>query len=349
MNSIIFFFSVLGVFNGILLCTYLLIFSREKVLPNLLLGSLILALTTRIGKSIALYFNPDIHESIKQLGLSACIFIGPLLYFYIKSVLSDIKAIPKSWKYILTGLFLTIIIVGLLRPYHQYPVFWNKYAVNSIYIVWLLGILMAGTLIFPEVTKLFRKNQKLRSTEKWLIIVYLGNVAIASAFFLALFGHSTAYYITGPLVFSLFLYLVAYGFFNQRQFKKKEAAAKPKYQDKKIEPQKAVQLLAGLDELIKSQKIYKNKEVKLKSVAEMLDITPHMLSQLLNDNMGKSFKTFINENRIEAACDLLLNSEELSFEGIGYEVGFKSKSTFFTTFKKIKEITPTQYKNQQIL
>ncbi len=349
MSNVIFFFSVLGVFNGLLLGAYLLIFSKEKTLPNLLLAGLILSLTTRIGKSIAVYFNPDIHKSIRQLGLSACIFIGPLLYFYLKSILTDTKALPRSWKYIIAFLFLMTIVVGIWRPYHLHLDFWNDYAVYTIYAVWFCGILMAAKLIYPLLLKLIFKPREIQSKETWASIVFLGNAIIATAFFLALFGNSTAYYITGPLVFSLFLYLIAYGFFNQRQFKVELHETKPRYHDKKINSEKATRLLSHLDELIKSQKIYQNRDLKLQTVASMLDITPHVLSQLLNDNMEKSFKSYINENRIEAACRLLLQSDKLSLEGIGYEVGFKSKSTFFTTFKKIKKITPAQFKKQHSL
>ncbi len=38
----------------------------------------------------------------------------------------------------------------------------------------------------------------------------------------------------------------------------------------------------------------------------------------------------------------------LKIEEIGYEVGFNSKSTFFSTFKKIKNTTPLLYKQSQI-
>jgi AraC-like DNA-binding protein len=43
---------------------------------------------------------------------------------------------------------------------------------------------------------------------------------------------------------------------------------------------------------------------------------------------------------------MILHNENLSLEGIGFEVGFNSKSTFFATFKKIKEVTPAQFKSK---
>jgi AraC-like DNA-binding protein len=59
--------------------------------------------------------------------------------------------------------------------------------------------------------------------------------------------------------------------------------------------------------------------------------------------LGKSFTNLINEYRIEKAKELLETENNFTVEGIGYESGFNSKSTFFTTFKKITGKTPTEY------
>ena len=86
--------------------------------------------------------------------------------------------------------------------------------------------------------------------------------------------------------------------------------------------------------------------VFLSDVAKKLQISVHQLSQLLNDNAGKSFPLFINEYRIEKAQQMLTASQHLTLESIGYECGFNSKSTFYTSFKKIMGTTPAKYKSQ---
>jgi AraC-like DNA-binding protein len=79
-------------------------------------------------------------------------------------------------------------------------------------------------------------------------------------------------------------------------------------------------------------------------VARKINISGHQLSQLLNDNLGKSFAAYINEYRIDRACELIANDRGIKLEEIGYEVGFNSKSTFYTAFKKHRGTTPSLYK-----
>jgi len=307
------------------------------------MGALILALSIRIGKSVLLYFDRDLPKIYLQIGLSACLFIGPFLFFYFRSVLNQIIKLPAAWKRILIGLFLFILIIGSIRPYHSFPAFWNAYVVSIIYSIWFLGVVLAGIELRHVINKLFRNTQKIDASEKWLLTIYLGNVLIAAAFFMSFFGFSAAYYISGPLVFSFFLYVLAFGYFKNQRFEHPAKISQEKYLNKKIDQREANSLLSQLEHLMVSKSLYTNPGLKLNDVAKELDIPQHQLSQLLNDNLGKSFKTFINEYRIKSACQLLGTNHQLSLEGIGYEVGFRSKSTFFTTFKKIQQVTPAQY------
>ncbi|MEM6699288.1 MAG: helix-turn-helix domain-containing protein, partial [Bacteroidota bacterium] len=62
----------------------------------------------------------------------------------------------------------------------------------------------------------------------------------------------------------------------------------------------------------------------------------------------KTFSLYINEYRIKAACELLRTHHQFTLEGIGYEVGFRSKSNFYASFKKLKGCTPSQFVKAQL-
>ena len=72
----------------------------------------------------------------------------------------------------------------------------------------------------------------------------------------------------------------------------------------------------------------------------------HYLSQIINEKLNCNFLDFINGYRIDDAKDKLLdeNYEHFTILAIAYEVGFNSKSAFYTAFKKNTNSTPSQYR-----
>ena len=69
-------------------------------------------------------------------------------------------------------------------------------------------------------------------------------------------------------------------------------------------------------------------------LAEAADIPVAYLSQTINAESGMSFFEFINHARIETARAMLESEPRLSLANLYLEVGFNSKSSFYTQFKK---------------
>jgi AraC-like DNA-binding protein len=113
-----------------------------------------------------------------------------------------------------------------------------------------------------------------------------------------------------------------------------------------IADEELVRLKSKLTELMRSQKPYLDSELNLIKLAEITNITPHQLSYLLNTGFNESFFLFINKYRVEKAKELLLKEEmnNLSILGIAFESGFNSKTSFNSTFKKITNQTPSEFK-----
>ena len=104
-----------------------------------------------------------------------------------------------------------------------------------------------------------------------------------------------------------------------------------------------------------TQKPYRNNELTLPMLAELLGISTNNLSQILNEGFGENFYKFINRYRIEESQRLLLDPSFMHFNilGIAFEAGFNSKATFNKTFKEIVGISPSEflknYQNEEIL
>jgi len=82
------------------------------------------------------------------------------------------------------------------------------------------------------------------------------------------------------------------------------------------------------------------------TIAHKMEVHPRRVSNAINTVSGKNFNNFVNELRVKKAIELLKNQElkQFSIEGIGYKVGFRSKSVFYAAFKKITGTTPVKFK-----
>ena len=340
-KSIFFFFSALGAFNGLLLSSYFFFFAKRKTVAHYFLGALLLALSLRVGKSVLFYFDHDLPKIYLQIGLSACFFIGPTLYFFLKSGLNPVKSLPRHWGIHLLVLFLLITLGGIILPYQQYPWVWNRVYVPIIYTEWAIYVAASGILMKEVLKKVFFQRAEAKPYDLWLASIYLINVLIFAAFLWAFWGGLP--YISAAITFSFALYVSIFILLNR----KKNDDLFPntaRFNSKKLSDEEAILWQNKLEQLMKEKQVFRNPNLKLQDLAQELRLSPHQLSQFLNDNLGKNFTQFINEYRILEACRLLEMDTLLSIEGIGDEVGFNSKSTFFSTFKKIKGVTPAKHR-----
>lgn len=337
-GELLFFFSALGVFNALLISFYFFFLKRPRTISNFFFGFLLLMLAIRVGKSVFYYFNDDLHLLFIKIGLIACILIGPALYFYIKSLDSANLEI-RFWKLHFLVLASLAISIGLLFPETHNPLLGVFHWMPIIYAIWLGYIVATGWSIRHTISKIFRKREKLSSLDFWVLSVFVGNFII----WLAYKTVSYTSYIVGALTFSFIFYLL-FLLIHFRQTKGAIFTKSIKYSNKKIEATEAEHLKKQLRQLMEKEKLYTHADLKLSDVANKMNILPHTLSQLINDNLGKSFTQFINEYRVLEAKNLIQSNATIKLEAVGYDCGFNSKSTFYSVFKKMTRTTPAKYK-----
>lgn len=110
---------------------------------------------------------------------------------------------------------------------------------------------------------------------------------------------------------------------------------------------KAEQVLKKLSEIMTTQRPYLKSNLSLPDLSEMLDVSTHNLSEIINTRLNKSFYDYVNEYRVEEVKKMLMDDKYKSYSvlAIAYEAGFNSKSSFNTIFKKIAGTTPTGFRN----
>lgn len=122
---------------------------------------------------------------------------------------------------------------------------------------------------------------------------------------------------------------------------------KNKYKDSLLDPEIVEQCLKKLSYVMDIEKLYRDDKLSLQALSKRVSVTPHILSQVLNERMDKNFSDFVNSFRIEEAKKMLQEAdEETSVLRVCYEVGFNSKSAFYRAFKKYTDRTPSQYQKE---
>lgn len=327
-SQLLFLFSALGAINGVFLALYL--FSRRSnQLGNSLLAALLLAISIRTFKSTVYYFNPDLAVEFLKFGLSACLLIGPLTYLYVHSCLADLaqRAPSRYWhRHLVLALFL--ITAGIIFPYAEYPGSWY-YFVCGIHAYWFLYLVLAGRELWASRSLLSGFRQK-----PLLFSVYFGSLLILIAYVTTAFTS----YIVGALSFTFSIHLTILSYVLQNE--KKE-----KYQNRKMSEKDAAVLLASLDKVMSEQQLYLNPVLSLALLAKKVGNLQTTISQVINENSGKSFNLYINEFRIQHAKNLLVTDAHLNMELVAERSGFNSNSTFFAAFKKITGQTPASYRS----
>ncbi len=341
-KEIVFFFGALGAFNGFILSLYFLFFTKKKYLSNYFLGALLFVLSTRITVTVFVYFNNDLPKNYLQIGLSACLFIGPFLYYVLKSAIHN--TVSKQWKLHLGIWFLAVLIIGLWFPYQNYPVLWNYYFVALIFFQWFSYIFISGYEIRILLQKVISNYDSSSVAEKWFSAIFFGNALIFLAYFLGFSRVPFVSCITGAVAFTFILYLIILILLHRKRTDDLFLLSIQK--SKKLSESESVVILQKLQKIMNEKALYKNPNLSLKDLADEINISSHQLSKFLNNNLGRNFTSYINEFRIDAACSIITSNDKLTLESVGYDVGFNSKSTFFAAFKKHTGTTPLNYQLQ---
>ena len=100
---------------------------------------------------------------------------------------------------------------------------------------------------------------------------------------------------------------------------------------------------------MQNEKPWLNPDLSLEELAAAVGQKPKMLSTVINETLGQNFFDFINHYRVDEAKRLLTNpvDKKITVSEVLYAVGFNSKSSFNTLFKKYTGLTPTEFRRRQ--
>ena len=113
-----------------------------------------------------------------------------------------------------------------------------------------------------------------------------------------------------------------------------------------IETEKYDAIVLRLRDYMQQSKPFLDPSLSIDTLAKLINLPSNELSLTINRIIGQHFFDFVNLYRINLAAKMLIANEpqQKTILEILYEVGFNSKSSFNTAFKKHLLMTPSQYR-----
>lgn len=263
--------------------------------------------------------------------------VGPVFYLYSQHIMHA----DKQWRSQDNAHFLPPIVIatfGYLSPEN----FNLAYA-----LIFLLGGIYMATLVWSLYQ--LRDRRSLFKTEFLLAASFLSWAA--AVVFVGLFSVQAMDFLI-PAQMIMLAMAIAAAVHIQLNYphllSSLEEIASKLYQHSTLSNVDCEATKQQLEKLMLEQKVYQDAQLSLSTLANMLSLKSHQLSELINTQLGMSFSSYLRQQRVKAAESLLINEPEVSVLAIGLDVGFSSQSAFYSAFKEIHAIAPGQFRRQAV-
>ncbi|WP_289741004.1 AraC family transcriptional regulator [uncultured Phocaeicola sp.] len=94
------------------------------------------------------------------------------------------------------------------------------------------------------------------------------------------------------------------------------------------------------------RQVFLDPKLSLNKLSDMIETNQTYLSNVVNRYFGCHLKDLVNTYRVEYAKELL-RSGGCPLEELPQRCGFLSRSTFYTSFKKVAGVSPKRYMKQE--
>lgn len=341
----------------------LVVFKSPNMQKSCLFLELILialALST-VANSLLNMFSGKFHPTVGSFTEPFQLLFGPLFYFYVRN-LREIKEawptiVPHFLPFFLACLFLSIYLVN---RNHENP--FGAYSNTIVLVLSFTVYVQLWVYYFLSMRELRQYREMLKAScsdvermnASWvghslfallccytaLTLVYILNhhdMNLPVNKLLAIFVASLIYFVSYATLRRPQLFLAG----PANAFKVKPQYAKSGLSQPEIEA-----IMERVTYYMDENQPYTEPELTISALAQLLDLSTHHLSQVINSGNNNSFYDFVNGYRIEAVKSKFANASynNQTILTIAFESGFNSKATFNRIFKKTVQQTPSAYR-----
>lgn len=367
----------LGVIQGIFISWFFIRSGRKEVKPNLYQGLLLLFLTMAMLEELLNNTGYIVRVlPISNFAEPTNFSFGPLAFLYIRSLLyPDSKR--KNWPHFLLFAFWILYML----PYFIQPVElkYNSYLdvkhpdwvfldvttrfsddplgirnrINLLTAIHFTGYVFAMFFLVSKRMKelkerLFRlQDPKLKLARN--VGIHFVIIILIFAFAKLYFGRDIGdYLISAYLSFMIFTTSWAVvrnsTFFGQPQFFLQFPGAK--YEKSSLSEGEKASIHQKILREMEENRYFAGNLASLSDLAHTIKESSHHVSQVINEVIGKGFFEMLAWYRVEDAKRIIRSDPEakLTIEDIAEQVGYNSKSSFNTVFKKQCGQTPSEFR-----
>lgn len=367
----------LGLFQGLLLAFFFLRNAGNGKTAYLYQGLLLMAFSLALAEE----FLNNTGYIVRALAISNFaeplnLAYGPLLYLY---VARSIKPQPGKKKdflhFILFFLYLIYMLFFFFQPeavkynafLHSKHPNWPLIPAEPTFSEDPLGIrrlinpitaIHVGTYLTAALL-LIRKTQKQKNSAKIEQRGHLQRLRQSSIHFLIIialfvftkiyFGRDLGDYFIATYISVMFYTTLFQVMWRSDYFESPHSFLEVpanKYKKSSLTNKRKEEILSAITQQMEHHHYYTHPLASLNHLATTIKTPAHHVSQVINEKMQKSFFEMLAHYRIEAATKMLEgeNNSRFTIEEIAENVGYNSKSSFNTAFKKLTGLTPSQYR-----
>lgn len=272
------------------------------------------------------------------------LFLGPLVYDIVRSPHAYSKGRIKKY-IVLVILSMLLIVIRLSgETFEQLSAYFDHFeSAPGIGLMLFFGI--------KSILYLSNNWPKQPLPFRFLGIIFLisaiGSTAeliLEGAFDLSVQAVFALLFFTTALIINGLIFLIMKaGTVYESETKKSNET---KYSTSSLNVEESRQLAEKLTLLMERDLPFRNADLNLNQVAELIHAKAHHVSQVINSLYQKRFPEYINDLRVEDAARLFQQKPDLTVKEVMYTSGFKSKSSFNSNFKRLKGSTPSEFRIQ---
>lgn len=371
--------TLITVFVMLLLAFFLLTVNTKNKLSNrLFAGFLILTAFDLSSFFIDKYFEANLKFEVFRM--TASLLIMPIFYLYVKAVShSDFRLKPKHLALIIPFSIANLVFIPrfylatTVDTIYIYEHFKQMLEIRFFYILAELQYafyIISVFIILKKYKEVYLENytNANNSSYKWLFqmtVFFL--IAHCIVFFKSVIRYTdynvllnSSNLIIGTIALIISCWFVLKALNNPELFKSVDSnmllvnetlnTKIVSTEKESFEAPKSAEIISQIEYVKKyvlENESYLEPSLTIQELSRQVNIPVRDLSLLINHHINQHFFDFINEYRIQKAMQILKDSSKskLTILEIIYEVGFNSKSSFNTAFRKHTNQTPTEFRN----